>query len=194
MKIKNKVKNKNPYKFLKDKNFSLVLEIYFQINFLKHLYRQGWLRHIDEGKCESVADHIFGTAILAILINDYYRLKLDLHKIVMMVLFHEMGEVYTGDITPLDDISKKEKHKLEKNSILKLFKGFPDAQSYIEVWEEFEEQKTKEAKFVLQVEKLEMAAQKKVYEALYEKDMSEFQTYCEKIITGDILKELLNQL
>ena len=188
------VKNENPFEFIKEKNLSLVLQMYFKINHLKQLYRQGWLRYIDKEKCESVADHIFGVAILVILINDIYSLDLDLEKIVIMSLIHEMGEIKNGDITPLDGISKEEKHAMEKKGVIELFKDFPEAEKYIAIWEEFEKRETREARIVFQAEKLEMALQAKIYEFQYGKDLSEFQKYVEDILTDDFLKDILSQI
>ena len=188
------IKNENPYKLIKGKNLSLVLELYFKINHLKQLYRQGWLRYISKEQCESVADHIFGVAILVILINDAYSLNLDIEKIVVMALVHEMGEIKNGDITPFDGISKEEKHAMERKGVVELFKGFIEAEKYIAIWDEFEEKETKEANFVFQVEKLEMALQAKIYEGQYETDLSEFQTYVDKLVTNGLLKDLLHEL
>ena len=187
-------KNRNPYELIREKNLHQILAIYFQVNQLKHLLRQGWLRSIDKEKCESVADHIFGVAILVILINDYYNLNLDVQKIVFMALFHEMGEIKNGDITPFDGISKEEKHALEREGVLELFSNFPGSETYISVWDEFEERKTREAKFVFQVEKLEMAIQAKIYEGLYKKDLFEFQSYVDRILEEPCLIDLLRQL
>ncbi|MCD4694398.1 HD domain-containing protein [bacterium] len=64
----------------------------------------------------------------------------------------------------------------------------------MDIWDEFEERKTRELKFVFQVEKLEMAIQAKIYEGQYKKDLSEFQTYVERIIEDDCLKELFQEL
>jgi len=189
-----KVKNDNPYELIKDKNLSLILIMYFKINHLKQLYRQGWLRYISKEKCESVADHVFGVAILAVLINDYYELGLDVLKIVIMALFHEMGEIKNGDITPFDGITKEEKHLLEKKGIMEMFKNYLEAEKYISIWKEFEIRKTKEAKFVFQVEKFEMAIQAKIYADQYEIDLSEFQVYVANIITDEFLKDLLHSL
>ena len=189
-----KVKNSNPYDLIEGKGLKIILEVFYQINFLKSLYRQGWLRHIDEKECESVADHVFSVTILVILINDVYDLGFDVSKILIMSLFHEMGEIKTGDITPFDGISKEEKHRMEKAAVIDLFKDLPGGEKYIEIWEEFDQKETVEAKFVHQVEKLEMAIQADIYSGLHKKDLSEFNVYVEKLLSNNLLKELLNEL
>lgn len=168
-------KNNNPFELLAGKNLDPMIEIYFQINHLKHLLRQGWLkRGIAEDKCESVGDHSFAVALLAMLVAEKDFFGLDVNKVVKMALFHDIGEIYGGDITPVDGISSEDKYKLEKESLRKLFSGFPRSEEYLALWEEFEENKTEEAKFVKQIDKLEMAMQAAVYAKQYGKDLDEF--------------------
>ncbi len=48
-----------------------LIEAYFEFNHLKQLYRQGWLRHgVPHTQCESVAEHTFGVALLALFLAD----------------------------------------------------------------------------------------------------------------------------
>ena len=188
------VKGPNPYKLVKGKGIGPVLEIYFMVNQLKHLYRKGYLRHISKKQCESVADHVFGVMILVVLVNDFYNLKLDLEKALLMVLFHELGEVVIGDITPFDGISKKKKHKLEKKGVRKIFKNFPGKKKYFVIWDEFEEGKTPEARIVILADKFEMGPQSKIYGELYARDLSEFQRYLEEVLEDKTFLSLLGEL
>ncbi|HCP08678.1 MAG TPA: phosphodiesterase [Candidatus Moranbacteria bacterium] len=159
-------KNKNPLLFFRKKKIDSIFGLYLQINHLKQLYRQGWLeRGLSLEKCESVADHCFGVAMLVLMLDSRYSLNIDVNRAVIMALIHELGEVYAGDITPNQKISKKEKYLLEKKGIYKLFEKFPEAKWIIELWEEYEKGKTPEAIFVRQLDKLEMAFQAKIYHA-----------------------------
>lgn len=188
-------KNSNPFELLTGKNLDPVIEIYFQINHLKHLLRQGWLmRGITAEKCESVGDHSFATALLAMLIAEKDFPDLDVNKIIKMSLFHDIGEIYGGDVTPHDGISKEEKHVMEKESVKKLFSGFSKSEEYLELWEEFEENKTPEAKFVKQIDKLEMAMQAAVYAKQYGKNLDEFTESARGRIEDKKLLDLLDNL
>ena len=97
-------------------------------NQLKNIYRQGWLKvrigleHKD--KCESVADHSFSVALLALTIIEKNHLNLDALKCIKMGIIHELGEVYAGDYTPFDNITLEEKHNKEKEAILNSYKIF----------------------------------------------------------------------
>lgn len=96
-----------------------ILRPYLRILGLKRLYRQGWLkRDVPELVCESVADHSFGTAMLALLVAGRPPFQdADPDKACRMAMVHELGEVYAGDITPVDGVSKEDKHALERESL-----------------------------------------------------------------------------
>ena len=87
-------KNRNPAEVLPKKAVDPIIEVYFQINHLKQLYRRGWLRdnRVSEAQCESVADHCFGMMILAILVIDRFSIRVDLLKVARMIVLHELGE------------------------------------------------------------------------------------------------------
>ena len=85
---------------------------------LKQLYRQGWLkRGVPPERCESVAEHTLGVAVLVMLLADTRFPELDAQKVLRMALLHDFGEIDAGDFTPIDGISLQEKHRLEKESV-----------------------------------------------------------------------------
>lgn len=190
-----KTKNTNPFEFLTGKNMDPIIEIYFQINHLKHLLRQGWLmRGIPEEKCESVGDHTFSTALFAMMIAKKYFSKLDMMKVIKMSLIHELGEIDGGDITPFDGISKKEKLAIEEKGIRKIFANFSEGKEYLDLWLEYSKDESPEAKFVKQIDKLEMAMQASVYSKQYGKNLSEFIESARERITDNKLIGFLDEL
>src|SRR5690348_3445079 len=100
----------NPIALLKDKQTLSLIAAYYEFNQLKQLYRQGWLRRgVPALECETVAEHTFSMALLAMLIADAHFPELDLTKVLRLVLLHDLGEIYTGDIVPADRIDAQEK-------------------------------------------------------------------------------------
>src|SRR5262245_26459952 len=94
-----------PVTLLRGKNTLPLIEAYFEFAQLKQLYRQGWLRRgVPPERCESVAEHIFSMAVLAMVVADAYFPKLDLLKVLRLVLLHDFGEIYAGDIIPADHL------------------------------------------------------------------------------------------
>jgi len=165
------------------------------INKLKTLKRQGWIQiGLKSNEIESVADHSFRLAIITLFLKDYWEEKgLDGQKMVNMALIHDLGESIIGDITPRDKIiDKLSKEKQAVNDLINLtefFNGFKD------IWEEFIEEKSEEAKIVLQLDKLEMALQALDYGGKENpKIYEEFFLSVEKNIKEPYLKKIFDQL
>lgn len=192
-KNQNYIKDTNPYEKF-DRIDSDILSFYMKYNQLKNIYRQGWLKvrigleHKD--KCESIADHSFSVALLALTIIEKNKLKFDTFKCIKMGIIHELGEVYAGDFTPYDNITKEEKHIKEKKAILKVLDTLDENNDFLELWEEFEEAETAEAKFIKNIDQLEFLLQACAYgyDAQYfERSLSKINDpYCKEIALSAI--------
>ncbi len=196
------LKDKNNQNYIKDINpferfeniENNVLSFYMKYNQLKNIYRQGWLKvrigleHAD--KCESIADHSFSVALLALTIIEENKLKLDAFKCIKMAIIHELGEIYAGDFTPYDNVTKEDKHIKEKEAILKVLNTLDKDNDFFELWEEFEKNETDEAKFIKNIDKLEFLLQACAYgyDAQYfERSFSEItDPNCKKIAISAI--------
>ncbi len=177
--------------FFDDEN----LEVLYQIFKLKNLFRQGWLkRDVPEAHGESVADHTFGTAMTAWLLANHLGLNLNMEKVLKMALVHEIGEIYAGDITPVDGISLTEKYDLELMSIEKVFESYPDSHEFVNLWKEFEEAQTAEAIFLKQIDKFEMGLQAAIYKGHGYDKMDEFLESAKKVIKKEELKDLFEKV
>ena len=188
------MEKKNSKLVLEDNN-NKILEVYFEIQSLKNLLRQGWLKNgIEKKFCESVADHSFSTAMLAWFIADEYFPELDMSKIIKYSLIHEIGEIYAGDITPDDKISGKEKYELELESVKRVLGKLKNGQKYIKIWEEFENAQNKEAKLIKQIDRLEMAFQAYFYENKLDLNLHDFKDSAKKVLSENILEKLLKSL
>lgn len=185
----NKIKN------LEYSSKSSVIEFYNNLYNLKNLLRQGWLKKgIPENKCESVAEHTFAASVTALILIHQYNFKLDLEKVLIMILIHDLGEVFAGDIIPDDFIEPNDKFEKEINGLRKLFSKLNGGEKFIEIWKEFEEGATPEARFVKQIDKLEMALQANVYEKLEEKDLTEFFDSTGNVINDKPFKDIFTEL
>ena len=171
-----------------------MIELSFEFAQLKNLYRQGWLkRGIPKLRCESVADHSFSVALLGYVIAEEHRRDLDSNRIMKMGLFHEIGEIYAGDITPSDGINLEDKSAREYAAVQKVIPS-PSFQKYLQVWKEFEDQKTPEARFVGQIDRLEMALQANLYERIGFTGLDEFFPYVQERISSPELKAIFDDL
>jgi len=172
-----------------------MIAAYYEFAHLKQLFRQGWLRkNIPEERCESVAEHTFGVTVIGMLLAEAYFPDLDLLKILRMSLVHDFGEVYAGDFIPEDSISLMHKHQLEKNSITRIFSRIPNGEDYVRLWEEFEDGDSPEARFVRQIDKLEMALQASAYEHQGFGDLQDFYESASQAISDPELNTILEKL
>ncbi|KAI0793865.1 HD domain-containing protein [Fomes fomentarius] len=142
---------------------------------LKTQKRTGWVDHKVPGP-ESISDHMYRMAILAMCISDT---TLDISKCVMMALVHDLAEAQVGDIAPHEGISKAEKRRLEAeamhNFVHEMLHDSPAAQRIMTLWNEYEAQETKEAHFVKDLDRFEMASQAYEYERNH--DMQTLQPF-----------------
>ena len=188
-------KASNPIGLIPPGALSPFIEAYFEINHLKQLYRQGWLQAgIPEGRCESVADHSFSCAVLALFLANACFPNLDANKVVRMILIHELGEVYAGDLTPNDAVSPTEKHQRERESVLQILSRLPEGAGYIALWDEFEANETPEAQFVHQVDRLEMGFQACIYQAQLGTGLPDHIGSTKSALQTPLLQDLLDEL
>jgi len=146
---------------------------------LKQLPRAGWVRFNVENP-ESVASHSWGMAILALRLapND-----IDLTKVLSMCLVHDLPEVIVGDLTPHDDTTNKA--KLEHDAMKQL------APDWLALFEEYEAGDSKEARFVKQIDKLDMGLQAILYQNEQGLDLTEFLVSAKAKISDADLLEIL---
>jgi putative hydrolase of HD superfamily len=92
-------------------------------------------------------------------------LNLDTEHIMKMANLHDLAESIVGDNTP-DMISHDEKIIQESKTMREIVSKLPDNlhKKYLDIWNEYVENKTVSSKFVHNIDKLEMALQAKEYE------------------------------
>lgn len=171
-----------------------IVEVFYEFNHLKTLFRQGWLRAgIAKEHCETVAEHSLGVALLAFFLADGHFPHLDKWKLVRMGLLHDFGEIYAGDIVP-GKMPAAEKHARERQSVERVFAKLPRGRDYLDVWEEFEAGRTAEARFLREIDRLEMALQASVYEHEFPVDLSAFFDSADQALATDELRGVLAAL
>ncbi|PNY07637.1 HD domain-containing protein 2-like [Trifolium pratense] len=138
--------------------------------------RSGWVRR-DVKNPESIADHMYRMSLMALIAPDVPGL--DRNKCIKMTIVHDIAEALIGDITPLDGISKAEKSEREQAAVDYMCKiiGVGEGSrgnEITELWMEYEANSSPEAKFVKDLDKVEMILQALEYEDEQEKDLDEF--------------------
>ncbi len=112
-------------------------------------------------KGDSSADHSWRLAIMVFSVARELKLKLDIEKAMKVALVHDIAEGITGEIDYrliyFGKISKKEKNVLEKKAMQKIRKIAPPklGKEIFELWEDYENSRSREAKFVKALDKIE---------------------------------------
>jgi len=150
------------------------LAFFHVIERLKTQKRTGWVNHkIPEP--ESISDHMYRMAMLALCCEDK---SLDIPKCVMLAVVHDLAEAQVGDIAPSEGFSKAEKNRLEAEAIENFVQDMlHESEAGLRIqalWMEYEEGRTPEARFVKDLDRMEMALQATEYEDRNERDLQEF--------------------
>lgn len=162
---------------------SKLQESYNSFSKMKEIIRTGWVvRNVEESYRENDAVHIMQMFALAMA---YFRLdkdvSMDKQKVYETILIHEIGEILAGDIRE-GASGHDTKHEIEKQAVEKTFKPLTKGAYFIELWDEFEEKKTKEARFVYQLDKIDPVLKAKILDKILERDdlFQDFYNYEEK--------------
>lgn len=146
---------------------------------LKDLPRTGWVRSGVRDP-ESVAAHSWGMAVLAL---HFAPKDLDMAKVLAMCIIHDLPEVRVGDLTPHDEV--RNKAELEASAMSEL------APEWLGLFHEYESGHSEEAKFVKQIDKLDMGLQASIYQSRQELDLSEFTNSAKLKVTDSNLLRFL---
>jgi len=118
---------------------------------LKQNTRHVWAK---SGRQESVAEHCWQLAVMALLISSEFP-DVDMEKVVKMCLIHDFGEAITGDIPSF--YKTKQDEEKEESAIAGLLKELPDniANEFSGLFLEMTELRTPEAKLFKALDKME---------------------------------------
>ena len=111
-------------------------------------------------------------------------------RCVKMAIVHDLAEAIVGDITPLDPVSKPEKHRREFSTMEYLTRDLlapiskTIADEFLGLFEEYEAGETPEAVFVKDIDCYELVLQTVEYEKRYGKDLSEFLHVAKRVKTA----------
>ena len=167
----------------------------------RHCYTSG-------GRHESVAEHSWRAALMALLMKDELEREFpeaDMDKVIKMILIHDLGECFTGDIPSFDKSENHEKHEGELLDQWVASLPAPYAEEMRALYVEMNERETLEAKIYKAIDNLEAVIQHNEsdistwlpmeYELnkTYADDKVAFSKYMMKL-REEIRKETLNKI
>jgi putative hydrolases of HD superfamily len=151
-----------------------LLETGSKLATLKRLPRTGWLQRgvVDP---ESVADHSFGVAMLALLIGPALD-GVDQTRLLRMALLHDYAEALMTDL-PLSAkrlIGADAKHAGERRAMEELLAELPGGDAALTLWDEYSAGRSREARLLKALDRIEMLMQALEYERAGNRLMEEF--------------------
>jgi len=127
-----------------------------EVGRLKSVLRQTTLADI--GRPENSAEHSWHLAVMALALADQAPAGTDLSKVISMVLVHDLVEIDAGDLFVFADPSEQERQEIaERAAADRIFAILPAEQAVTmrQVWDEFMERATAEAKFARALDRLQ---------------------------------------
>ncbi len=134
-----------------EKQLSFALEI----DKLKNIVRQTHLSA--NGRRENDAEHSWHMAIMAYLLKEYSNEKIDIAKVLVMCLIHDIVEIDAGDTYAYDVAGLSSQKSREDAAKERLFSILPQEQKedLISLFDEFEENESAEARFAHAMDNLQ---------------------------------------
>lgn len=123
---------------------------------LKQVFRQTLL--MDGSRQENDAEHSWHLALMALLLQEHAdAAELDLPKVVAMLVIHDIVEIDAGDTFAYDPQANTDKAEREQAAAERLFGLLPEDQGqwFRELWDEFEQRETGEARFAAALDRLQ---------------------------------------
>lgn len=130
-----------------DERMRKQLDFALEIDKVKNIFRQTHLS--GNGRNENDAEHSWHLAVMAYLLQEYSNEKIDIAKVMLMCLIHDIVEIEAGDTYAYDEEAKKTQAERERKAAEHLFAMLPEDQCRMmhELFDEFEHGDTPEARF-----------------------------------------------
>jgi len=125
-----------------------------EIDKLKQVWRQNHVLH--EDRPENDAEHMWHLAVMAVILLEHANEPdLDLLRVLKMLIIHDVVEIDAGDTFAYDDAGHLDKREREERAAERIFGLLPpdQRQEFLGLWQEFEDQTSKEAKFALALDR-----------------------------------------
>lgn len=149
-----------------------------------------------QGRRESVAEHSWMAALMAFLMKEEFP-EADMDKVIRMILIHDLGEAFTGDIPAFD--KTKENEKTEEALLYQWVDSLPSPtrEEMRALYEEMEARETIEAKIYKAIDGMEAVIQHNISDLStwipMEYEMNLTYGY-DKVAFSDYLKQVRDEI
>ena len=138
-----------------DERLKKQLDFALEIDKEKNIFRQTHLSGY--GRNENDAEHAWHMAIMAYLLREYSNEPVDITRVMLMCLIHDVVEIDAGDTYAYDAEGLKTQKAREEAAKERIYSLLPEDQKkeLAAVFDEFEESKTPESKFAHAMDNLQ---------------------------------------
>lgn len=138
-----------------DERLKKQLDFALEIDKEKNVFRQTHLS--GHGRNENDAEHAWHMAIMAYLLREYSNEPVDITRVMLMCLFHDVVEIDAGDTYAYDAEGLKTQKAREEAAKERIYSLLPEDQKkeLAAIFDEFEESKTPESKFAHAMDNLQ---------------------------------------
>ena len=138
-----------------DERLRKQLEFSLEIDKEKNVFRQTHLS--GHGRRENDAEHAWHMAVMAYLLREYSNQSVDIGRVMIMCLIHDIVEIDAGDTYAYDEEGLKTQKEREERAKERIFSILPDDQKkeLTALFDEFEENQTPESKFAHAMDNLQ---------------------------------------
>lgn len=138
-----------------DERIKKQMEFSLEIDKVKNILRQTHLSN--HGRRENDAEHSWHMAIMAYLLKEYANEDVDIAKVMLMCLIHDIVEIDAGDTYAYDEVNLQTQKEREDAAKERIFSILPVEQKeeLIALFDEFEAYETPESKFAHAMDNLQ---------------------------------------
>ncbi len=138
-----------------DERLKKQLDFSLEIDKEKTIFRQTHLSN--HGRNENDAEHAWHMAIMAYILREYANEKVDIAKVILMCLIHDIVEIDAGDTYAYDAEGLETQKERENAAKERIFSILPEDQKreMVSLFDEFEENDTAEARFAHAMDNLQ---------------------------------------
>jgi putative hydrolase of HD superfamily len=124
-----------------------IVDFILELDKLKAVTRK--VRPLGLDRYENPAEHSWQIALLAVSLAEHAEPGVDIHRVVAMLLVHDVGEIDTGDTMVFVEGGWEERKAAELEAVRRIFGllSEPQAGVFLALWQEFEAGETPEARF-----------------------------------------------
>jgi putative hydrolases of HD superfamily len=110
---------------------------------------------LDGSRPETSAEHSWHLALCATVLAREFAPQVNLERVLKMVAIHDLVEIEVGDVPLYEETRRAAAAQAERGAAHRIFAGFPDGPDLLELWREFDEAASDEARFARAIDRLQ---------------------------------------